>query len=263
MAQKLIHSAIPTTRLSKLGHTLGMGKMRFQFKRVLLRLLERSGYTLIKNRDGKSQSVVFAMQIKSIQKNYRLLARAELYNRTVDLSGSIIEAGVGGGTGLATFALLEDSRNLKRKIWAFDSFSGFPLGTKEDSSEFLKSGKPEYEYFSEDYVLKVLRSIHLSPETLDLVTLCKGFMPQSFSQYDHSPVALLNLDVDLFQSTKDVLDFFWPLMESAGIVILDEYDNNNDALKWPGAKKAIDDFCVSHQIEIQRSIGNRAFLVKP
>ena len=240
-----------------------MVNMQFKFKRVVLHFLHRLGYTLVKNQGGKSQSVIFTMQIKSIKKNYRLLARAELYNRTYDLNGSIIEAGVGGGTGLATFALLEDSRNVKRKIWAFDSFSGFPPGTKEDSMEFLKSGKPEYEYFSEDYVMKVLRSIQLSTETLERVTLCKGFMPQSFSQYDRSPIALLNLDVDLYQSTKDVLDFFWPLMESKGIVVLDEYDSNDDALKWPGAKKAIDDFCVLNQVEIQRSIGNRAFLVKP
>jgi hypothetical protein len=212
---------------------------------------------------GKDRVVRFDMQIKLIEKNYRILARSELYNRTIHLNGSIIEAGVAGGTGLSTFALLEDSRKLKRKIWAFDSFSGFPPGTNYDSPEFLKYGKPEYIEFSKDFVMDVLRSIMISDETLNNIRLSEGWMPQSFSQYDLKPIALLHVDVDLYQSTKDALDYFWPNLKSTGIVILDEYDHNNDAVKWPGAKKAIDEFCNLNSVKIERTIGNRAFLVKP
>lgn len=237
--------------------------IRFQFKRVALNFLEKLGYAVVKVGSGRPQSARVVLQAQSIQGNYRILVRSELYNRTSHLSGSIIEAGVAGGTGLCTFALLEDSRKLKRRIWGFDSFSGFPLGTSADSQVFQKSGKSAYKNFSEDFVMEVLRSIPLSHAMLERITLCGGFMPQSFSQYDLGPVALLNVDVDLYQSTKDVLDYFWPLMESAGIVILDEYDSNNDAVKWPGAKRAIDEFCNSNQIKVQRSIGNRAFLIKP
>jgi O-methyltransferase len=240
-----------------------MKSIRFQFKRVVLQFLERLGYAVVKVGGGRSKTVRVDLQRQSIEANYRILARGNLYNRISHLSGSIIEAGVAGGTGLCTFALLEDSRELKRRVWGFDSFSGFPSGTSADSLDFQKSGKIAYKDFSEDFVMQVLHSIPLSLEMLEKITLCRGFMPQSFSQYDLGPVALLNVDVDLYQSTKDVLDFFWPLMQSTGIVILDEYDSNNDAIKWPGAKRAIDEFCNSNLIKVQRSIGNRAFLLKP
>jgi hypothetical protein len=237
-----------------------MGNILFYSKRLLRTLLNRAGYTLVRNVGSEGKKDI---QIRSIQKNYRLLARSELYNRISHLSGAIVEAGVGAGSGLAIFALLEDSREFKRKIWAFDSFSGFPPGTNQDSLEFQKSGKPEYKEFSEDFVMAILRSIQLSEEILENITFCKGYMPSSFSKFDLSPVALLNVDVDLYQSTKDVLDFFWPLMQSTGIVILDEYDSNSDSEKWPGAKKAVDEFCVMNQVVIQRSVGHRAFLMKP
>jgi O-methyltransferase len=240
-----------------------MKSIRFQLKRVALEFLARFGYAVVKVGSGRSQAARVVLQAQLIERNYRILARSELYNRISHLSGSIIEAGVAGGTGLCTFALLEDSRKLKRRVWGFDSFSGFPSGTSADSLNFQKSGKIEYKDFSEDFVMEVLRSIPLSQEMLEKIILCGGFMPQSFSQYDLGPVALLNVDVDLYQSTKDVLDYFWPLMESTGIVILDEYDSNDDAVKWPGAKKAIDEFCNSNLIKVQRSIGNRAFLLKP
>jgi O-methyltransferase len=232
-------------------------------KRAVLKVLELLGYTVVKVGAGKGKAVRVAMQVQAIEKNYRILARAELHNRISHLNGSIIEAGVAGGSGLATFVLLEDLRKSKRKIWAFDSFSGFPSGSNADSLVFQKFGKPAYKDFTEDWVMDVLVSIPLSVEILENITLCKGFMPQSFNQYDLGPVALLNVDVDLYQSTKDVLEYFWPMMESTGVVILDEYDSDNDSVKWPGAKKAIDEFCEVNQVKVQRSIGNRAFLMKP
>jgi O-methyltransferase len=238
-----------------------MSKVLSQVKFLILRSIELLGYTVV--RVGKSKSVRIAMQVQSIEKNYRTLARIELHNRISNLNGSIIEAGVAGGTGLAIFALVEDARTLKRKIWAFDSFAGFPTGTNSDSIDFQKFGKPAYKDFTEDWVIEVLSSIPLSEEILGNIRLCKGFMPESFSQYDGGPVSLLNVDVDLYQSTKDVLEYFWPLMESTGIVILDEYDSSNDSVKWPGAKSAIDEFCKVNKVQVQRSIGNRAFLLKP
>ena len=233
------------------------------FKRFVSQLLIRVGYSVVKTGTSKGKFDRFNLHLEEIQKNYRLLSRVQLYNRVHDLNGAIIEAGVGGGTGIATFALLENSKKSKRKIWGFDSFSGFPPGTDEDSLEFLKLGKPEYKEFSEVFVMDVLRSINLSDETLKNIRLCKGYFPQSFIQYDLGPVALLNLDVDLYQSTKDVLDYFWPYVEATGIVILDEYDHNNDVVKWPGAKKAIDEFCNLNQVVVQKTIGDRSFIVKP
>jgi hypothetical protein len=237
--------------------------LKTSFKWLVSQLLERTGFQVVKVEASKSKSDKIDLQVKFIQMNYRLLARVQLYNRVSHLDGAIVEAGVGGGSGIATFALLEDSNKLRRKIWGFDSFSGFPSGTNEDSLEFLKYGKPEYKEFSKDFVMHVLRSIMLSVETLNNIRLCEGYMPQSFGKYNREPIALLHVDVDLYQSTKDVLEYFWPYLQSKGIVILDEYDCNDDAVKWPGAKKAIDDFCNLNKVTIQRTIGNRPFLVKP
>ena len=43
---------------------------------------------------------------------------------------------------------------------------------------------------------------------------------------------------------------------------LDEYDFGRDLEKWPGAKKAVDEFCEEVQIEVQKHFSGRAFLIK-
>jgi hypothetical protein len=51
-------------------------------------------------------------------------------------------------------------------------------------------------------------------------------------------VALLNLDLDLYQPTKTALEYFVPLMVKGGIIILDEYAVDT----FGGESKAVDEY---------------------
>ena len=48
----------------------------------------------------------------------------------------------------------------------------------------------------------------------------------------------IHLDVDLYQPTKDSLDFFYPKLAQGGIIVCDDYNFST----FPGAKKAWDEF---------------------
>jgi O-methyltransferase len=50
-------------------------------------------------------------------------------------------------------------------------------------------------------------------------------------------LALVNLDVDLYSPTKAGLEYFYPLLVHGGVIIIHDYN-----YKWPGIKKAIDEF---------------------
>jgi len=53
-------------------------------------------------------------------------------------------------------------------------------------------------------------------------------------------LALVNLDVDLYNPTKSGLEYFYPLLSPGGVIIVHDYNH-----KWPGIKKAADEFAAT------------------
>jgi len=70
------------------------------------------------------------------------------------------------------------------------------------------------------------------------VVLVKGLFEDTLRTYNGKQVALLHLDVDLYQSYKECIEFFYPRVAKGGIIAFDEYQST----EWPGAKKAIDEY---------------------
>ena len=74
----------------------------------------------------------------------RLLAFYEIYRQILDIKGSIIECGVYRGFGLMAWAQLSsilEPVNLTRRIYGFDTFSGFPSVQEDDKNSYSKIEK--------------------------------------------------------------------------------------------------------------------------
>ena len=226
------------------------------FNLALVRTGNAKSVARIKDRDSK----MFA----GVDKNTaRRIFQFEQYLVTKNLMGGVIvEAGVGSGEGLLFLLKLQKHFGDKRSLWAFDTFAGFPKGHENDSDDFRRFGKPVYEKYTLTSIKNLLKSNGISDSELTEVRFIKGLIPETFLLFNQERVALLNCDLDLYESTKQTLLFFWPRMMEGGVVMLDEYDIGSDAIKWPGAKKAIDEFCEERDILLHRGFGNRAFLKK-
>jgi O-methyltransferase len=87
----------------------------------------------------------------------------------------------------------------------------------------------------------------------------EGYFPAGFDRYSGEPIALLHLDVDLYQSHKHCLEWFEPLVAPGGVIAFDEYRNPT----WPGATQAIDEYFGDPPPGIRKARDwNRWFLVK-
>ena len=214
------------------------------------------GYTSTEDRD----SIIYAGVSKSTA---RRIFQFEQYLETRNLEeGVIVECGVGYGRGLTFLMKLQNRYLDKRALWAFDTFSGFPKGHQKDSDEFRKSGKPHYKDYDLAKVKSNLISAGISDFEVARIRFIQGLIPETFVYFNQAKVALLNCDLDIYEPTKETLNFFWPKMIDGVVVMLDEYDIGTDEVKWPGAKKAVDEFCEENRIQLQRGFGNRAFLKK-
>ena len=75
------------------------------------------------------------------------------------------------------------------------------------------------------------------------------------------------MDVDLYQSHKDCLEFFFPKLKKGGIVTFDDYEKNQiRSLKkgydWRGANIAIDEFVEKNNLKLENHHTGYKYIIK-
>jgi len=91
--------------------------------------------------------------------------------------------------------------------------------------------------------------------------LVPGYFNDTLKTYQ-GQVALLHLDVDLYDSYKVCLETLYPKVATGGVILFDEYAEPTDLKNWPGAKKAIDEFLGENKKYLERDKFGKWFYVK-
>lgn len=166
----------------------------------------------------------------------KLCYYVDVFERTRELEGDIVECGVSIGHGALQFLLISQYIDKPRTYYGYDSFEGFPLPAEKDEVTPIK-GEGFYAN-APAAVLRTLRDGRLSDELIrDRVRLVKGWFDETVPKHE-GPIAVLHLDCDLYESYKICLESLYPQVVSGGIIMFDEYNDK----RWPGATKAIDEF---------------------
>lgn len=151
---------------------------------------------------------------------------------TADLDGAIVECGVGRGSSLVPLARANRMFSPDRLVVGFDSFEGFPPAAPQDvGSRIAVEGRVD-RWWSGTSQEAVRASLDASAE------LIPGFFAETLARSMPEQISVLHVDCDLYESTRDVLGYGLPRMQAGGIVILDEYREQD---RWPGATVAIDE----------------------
>jgi O-methyltransferase len=181
----------------------------------------------------------------------RFLYQKRLLDQLAQVEGDIVECGVGRGFTLLLWSILASRGAPSRRIWAFDSFEGFPDPTPEDASP-RKEHRGEWAVTTLPAVHELLLASGLSAEWLRAhVSIVKGFFDQSLRKYTGDKIALLYIDVDLYASYRVVLDALYPKVVENGIVALDEYQGTWEHYDFPGARRAVDEFLATKNLHLQ------------
>lgn len=196
---------------------------------------------------------------KYVRRQYlkRFLALYEVFKLVLPVKGSIVECGVYKGFGLMTWAKLStmlEPENLTRRIYGFDTFSGFaavsprdmnglatpqPGGLAADSYEELKTIIAAYD---KDRFLGHIDKVHLIKGDV-LQTL-----PEFVKTHGHLVVSLLFLDLDLYEPTKLAIELLLPRMPRGAVIAFDELDNP----QWPGETTALLESCGIGHLRLRR-----------
>jgi len=168
------------------------------------------------------------------------------------IKGDIVECGVGRGRSLLVMSaincLLEESEGGGRRIFAYDSFEGFPEPSAEDNSPRQPkkgewSGSPSGKYqYSIDFTWSVLQEAGILIDKQNII-LTKGFFNDTLPNHPQRPIALLHVDGDLYQSYKDTLTNLYDRVAIGGLIIFDDFLAEWEKEEsWPGARLAVKEF---------------------
>ncbi|MEO8567953.1 MAG: TylF/MycF/NovP-related O-methyltransferase [Ginsengibacter sp.] len=143
---------------------------------------------------------------------YRCYELWNLIKQTNKLKGDVIEVGVyKGGTG----SLLASAVSKEATVFLCDTFSGVVKAGAKDN-RYIGG---EHADTSTEIVTGLFNKLNLSN-----FSILKGIFPEeSALPIESKKFRFCHIDVDVYQSAKDIFDWVWQRMEKGGVVVFDDY----------------------------------------
>jgi O-methyltransferase len=150
-----------------------------------------------------------------------------LLQQCLSLDGDIVECGVYKGGTAAMIAKVISESGTARKFFLFDTFAGMP---ETDSSRDL--------HRKGDFADTSLEEVKTFVNAPSIAVFRAGFIPDTFAGLESHHVSFVHIDVDIYKSIIDSLEFLWPRLLPGGSIVFDDYGFPT----CPGARQAVDDF---------------------
>ncbi len=190
-----------------------------KIKKLLQNKFNKLGYTIIGHFGDSLPILKLAIKIRQETDMHITLDEAiqlyKLVRATNKIKGAIAE--VGTYTGASSKIICEAKSN--KEAYFFDTFEGLPDVLKKDKN--YKQGEYSCSYEQVKEYLKNYKNIYL----------IKGVFPNSVSNTFNKKFAFVHLDVDIYRSTLNCLEFFYPKMVNGGIILTHDYSEKEGVYK--------------------------------
>jgi len=160
--------------------------------------------------------------------------------RTAKLPGDLAEVGVYRGQSARIICEAKGDKTLH----LFDTFQGLPMpgsiDTKFKQGEHACSLRAVKEFLADQH------NVRYYP----------GLFPETAAAVADGCFSFVHLDVDLYESTREALAFFYPRMTPGAIILSHDYVTSD------GVRKAFDDFFAQKVEPVLELTGNQCLVVK-
>ena len=146
---------------------------------------------------------------------YKLYENWKIIEQIKNVAGDIIEIGVWKGGSGCLIAHKANEEKINAQVYLCDTFEGVVKASKFDNK--YKGGE-----FSNTTPLIVENLA--KDNNLENITILKGVFPEETGdQLKNKKFRLCHIDVDTYQSAKDIVDWVWPKLNKGGVVVFDDY----------------------------------------
>ena len=197
--------------------------------------------------DPEFQSILTVVRpytMLSVERLYSLFRLAK-HACERDIPGNFVECGVAAGGASAVLAcVLKRYSRRPRRLYSFDSFEGMPEPTEHDRHEGLTAQTTGWGTGTCAATEASVREVCAKLGAGDLVTTVRGYFCDTLpvKREEIGPIAMLHLDADWYESTRDILVNLYDRVVEGGLLQVDDYGH------WEGCRKAV------HEFESQRGL---------
>ena len=192
----------------------------------------------------------------------RLYNALQFLRYTLDLDGEVAECGA--FKGLSSFVFCNYIRLFRPEFdgggyHIFDSFEGLSEPSTQDVPE--RTAATIDEKFQQAGAFQgSLETVKSTLRDFPRIEYHRGWIPQSFEGIPEKQYKFVHLDLDLYVPIKGSVEYFYPRMVKGGVIVIDEYGFP----RWPGARKAVDEFCNDHGLvtPVSLTTGNGVLIKK-
>ena len=90
------------------------------------------------------------------------------------------------------------------------------------------------------------------------VVILQGIFPDDTGHLLSSTLSLVHIDVDVYQSAKDSVDFVWDRLPAGGILVFDDYGFS----ACEGVTKYVNELAQRHDVVMVHNLNGHAVLVR-
>jgi len=182
---------------------------------------------------SKAPSMIGARRMQNVRSECERVLRQEV-------PGDFLEAGVWrGGACIMMRAVLKAYGITDRRVIAADSFAGFPIpGEGTPDAGFEHAGNPAFAVPLHEVKAAFARYHLLDQQVVFVEGLFKDTLPEA----PVGALAVLRLDGDMYESTRDGLVSLYHKLSPGGTLILDDYFLSESQ------RRAVDEFRAAHAI---------------
>src|SRR5882724_977636 len=227
--------------------------MKYKLYALISKLLKRANIELhFKDHNHYWTFFPFSKEFDQTYRRYNVrsmgAASTPIYSQHVDyqllsyaltLEGDVAEVGIYKGATTSLLASLVEKT--AKQYHVFDTFEGLPDMTKEDSASGY--GEPSTKLMADN----TLQSVKNHLKDYHCIQYHKGLFPATANGIK-GPFCFVYLDMDIYQSTKDGLQFFYPRMVKGGVIIVDDYASK----RWVGVRTAVSEFAEQHPVVVMQ-----------
>lgn len=181
---------------------------------------------------------------------HRMLRFYELVRQlssTFALDGDLVECGCFRGLSsylMCNYMKRHDAGFTGKGYHIFDSFRGLSEPTTEDDIPAGHGNARNLKAMNQKGAFSAsIKHVQHNLKAFPDIEFHPGWIPSTFAGLPERIYKFAHIDVDLYEPTLACLEYFYPRLARGGLLVSDDYS-------WPGACKAIDEFCAERKIEL-------------
>jgi O-methyltransferase len=163
--------------------------------------------------DADFQAIFNQIKSHTLVDIYRCYELWTLAKQTIDVEGDILEVGVWrGGTGAI---LAQATKTIPgKKVFLADTFTGV-----------VKAGTKDTRYQGGEHADTSLAIVEelLTNLSLSNTQILQGIFPEESHLRIPGKIAMLHCDVDVYQSSKDIVEWCLPRLSRGSILVFDDF----------------------------------------